>query len=347
VRSGSIHLGPTNAWSPRNTLERRSGGETPFPAAPPELRCYYSTTMRTARFLLLSYAVGACGPVRGSEDGAAHMTDSGHATMSSSSSAATGDGFDTSNTVATQPSATDGGDGMSDTENGVSFLADTDASPLKCDLWSQDCPEGDKCSPWSNDGTGVWNDVWCTPVHPDPDSAGASCTAEENGTTGHDSCGVGAICWEVDTTTSEGECVDLCKGTPLAPSCDHSDEKCAILNDGVLPLCLTRCDPVADDCGSGRTCRPTAPAGDVPGGFVCLPVQADGIIDACDGCPAEHACVSSRTIGTCERACCARYCDLEATPNDTCEDLPGDNSCVPFFAEPPEGLAHVGLCAPS
>ena len=30
---------------------------------------------------------------------------------------------------------------------------------FECDLFAQDCPAGEKCMPWANDGTEVWNAI--------------------------------------------------------------------------------------------------------------------------------------------------------------------------------------------
>ena len=53
--------------------------------------------------------------------------------------------------------------------------------PFDCDIWAQDCPEGEKCSAWANDGGGAWNATRCVPVDDDPDQVGEACNVEGSG----------------------------------------------------------------------------------------------------------------------------------------------------------------------
>ncbi len=39
-------------------------------------------------------------------------------------------------------------------------------------IWAQDCPEGEKCMPWANDGGGSWNATRCSPLDPNPSAVG-------------------------------------------------------------------------------------------------------------------------------------------------------------------------------
>jgi hypothetical protein len=219
----------------------------------------------------------------------------------------------------------------------------------ECDLWAQDCYEHDKCAPWANDGTDAWNAVKCVPLDPDPDPIGAPCVVEGYVASGVDSCGLSAMCWNVDPETLEGHCVGFCLGNESDPSCEDPQDTCLIANWGRLILCLPQCDPLADDCDEGFACRPKAPSGVEPSGFVCLPTEAGGqVVDGCEalgGCPIGHACVGSNVIETCGAGCCAPYCNLNDPFPEPCSD---DHVCLPLFeGDAPPGYAHVGVCGPS
>ncbi len=58
----------------------------------------------------------------------------------------------------------------------------------ECDVWTQDCPEGQKCMPWANDGNTTWNATKCSPVDPNPGQPGDSCISEDFGYSGVDDC---------------------------------------------------------------------------------------------------------------------------------------------------------------
>ena len=69
--------------------------------------------------------------------------------------------------------------GWDDSTGGSScgFVCDSsDTAGDTCDLWEQDCPEGEKCNPWANDGGASWNALRCVPIDPNPDGVGEPCT---------------------------------------------------------------------------------------------------------------------------------------------------------------------------
>ncbi|MEX1364969.1 MAG: hypothetical protein AB1Z98_17710, partial [Nannocystaceae bacterium] len=65
--------------------------------------------------------------------------------------------------------------GQSDTEDSAEETADEEESsggcsfigcndvppPPQCSLFAQDCPDGEKCMPWANDGGDAWNATIC------------------------------------------------------------------------------------------------------------------------------------------------------------------------------------------
>ena len=126
-----------------------------------------------------------------------------------------------------------------------------------CDLWEQCCPEGEKCMPWSDDGSGIWNSTRCTPIDFPPDPPGSDCMVEGNGTSGIDTCELGAMCFDVDPETNVGVCRALCQGDESNPVCD-AGFVCGPLSTGDLTvyLCLPTCDPLLQDCDAGNACYP-------------------------------------------------------------------------------------------
>ncbi|MEZ4450321.1 MAG: hypothetical protein R3B09_12660 [Nannocystaceae bacterium] len=211
-----------------------------------------------------------------------------------------------------------------------------------CDLWLQDCPEGEKCTAWANDGGNSWNDVKCVPAG--EDKPGEPCTAVGSGLSGLDSCELGAMCWDVDPVTLTGTCVGLCDGSRESPTCAEPNTACSLANDGVLILCLPTCDPLAQDCPEDKTCA------NVNGDFHCVPLAEEpgGYGQPCESiatCAPGLACLNAVEVPGCEgTACCSPYCKV-SDPN-LCPGVP-EQSCVPYYepGEAPEGYEELGVCA--
>ena len=79
-----------------------------------------------------------------------------------------------------------------------------------CDVWDDDCPRGEKCTFWANDGGALPNSTRCVPLDANPAGPGEPCRAES---LGFDDCDVGSMCWNVDRT-GHGECIPFCTGSP-------------------------------------------------------------------------------------------------------------------------------------
>lgn len=173
-------------------------------------------------------------------------------------------------TVTTSPPETTEDFGSSDsgsTVTGSNFLPDpacTDGPcSSSCDVWEQDCAEGDACKPWANDGGMAWNDTRCAELDPDPAQLGDACTVEGSSTSGIDSCDIGLMCWDVDGETLEGTCIGLCEGTQRDSSCADPGTTCVVFNEGALPICLLSCDIEGGiGCPPDMECYP-ASKGDV------------------------------------------------------------------------------------
>ena len=130
-------------------------------------------------------------------------------------------------------SADDGG-----ADSGIGFIEmpDGGGASFECDLFAQDCPEGDKCMPWANDGGDQWNATRCSPVEDDAGVIGDECTADGSGVSGLDDCELGAMCWEVDDMNM-GTCVEMCVGSSGDPLCPPGTW-CYLGSDGSLAVCL-------------------------------------------------------------------------------------------------------------
>ena len=287
----------------------------------------------------------------GSTEGATSTTDGG----TTEGTTSTTDGGTTEGST-TDGGTTDGGTTEGSTTDGGTTTEGTDSSgfivepdmgiPGECDLWAQDCPEGEKCMPFGEGGTGTWNATGCFPVDDNPGQPGDSCTVEGSGTSGVDSCDIGVMCWDVDPETNTGVCTAMCTNTPENPICTDADTTCVIANSGLIILCLPVCDPILQDCPDGQGCYP------INDSFVCAPdVSGDqgAVGDPCEfinTCDLGNACISADAYGSgCVGvpSCCGQLCDVDDPP--VCAEL--DQECVPWYEEgtAPMGLDHVGVCS--
>ncbi len=253
-------------------------------------------------------------------------------------------GSSTGTSASTGDTGTSTGD-TGDGEPGCAFLCPDDdpTGPFECSLWEQDCPPGQKCAPWANDGGSAWNATRCSPVDPNPDADGEPCTVEGNGVSGIDSCEVGAMCWDVDPDTNVGTCVPHCTGSEDAPVCADPARSCSISAKGPIALCWLMCDPLDPQaCGADQGCYR------LDNGFVCGPDasgKGGGPFESCEfinACDPGTVCTVAEDVGLCGEAfqCCTPFCDL-AAPN-----CPADTSCVPAFEDgsAPPGFESVGIC---
>jgi hypothetical protein len=235
-------------------------------------------------------------------------------------------------------SSTDGGT----LETGSSST--TEAGGIEaCEPFAQECPDGLKCMPYADDGGGIWNANGCFPVVDEPDELGAPCEVTGLPTSGIDTCDLGLVCWGADDN-GNGTCVAQCEGSAVAPECG-GDTACQISNGGVLTLCVSGCDPLAQNCGDGQGCYPTGPE------FSCAPVGDPGVQgEACafiNTCAPGLACIGGDVVAGCaDPGCCSAFCDI-SNPADPCADLGGGMACVAWFADgmAPMGLEDVGICA--
>lgn len=290
--------------------------------------------MKHARILFISLAC-ACGPSVAVSDEAGSTTTADPDTTATLTSATTSPGTTTPGTsVGTTPEPTtfdpDTSSDESDDCGDDSCCGFIGCQPdvgafFDCDVWAQDCPRGQKCMPWGNDGGNAWNASRCSPIAPSPGQIGDACTAEVPGLSGIDTCDVGLVCLYLAPESGTGTCIANCSGSVDAPYCEDPDALCEIAFGGVIISCLHACDPLLQDCPEGGACYP----GDL--GFVCGdtldPVIAVG--DPCNyewDCAAGSFCAAADLLPLCNGdACCTAYCDTTMP-----ESCPPEQTCAPI-----------------
>ncbi len=238
--------------------------------------------------------------------------------------------------------------GSSDS-TGVIFIEIPDGGPPPgCDVWAQDCPSGEKCMPWANDGGNVWNALKCVEIVDDPGVPGDTCEVMGSGVSGNDTCDLGGMCWGVDPETNEGVCVQMCLGEQQAPLCDEPEHSCVIVNEGVLTICLPQCDPLLQTCAANEGCYP------VNGEFICAPdasgPQLGTYGDPCEAinmCDAGLFCAAAAGVPNCQGSlgCCSDFCDLDsANPDADCNGA--GQQCLPWYEDGEGGPSteFIGAC---
>jgi hypothetical protein len=247
------------------------------------------------------------------------------------------DSSDTGMTSETTATDTDDETTNTTTPSGSFYAPPDDFTPsLGCDPWVQDCPEGEKCVPYSSTG-GNWDANKCVPVT-GSGSPGDACTY--GGTVeATDDCDGTSICWDVMLVDDQpiGTCTPFCTGLPDAPSCGP-DTTCLIGYEGSVNVCINLCDPLAQDCGAGLGCYWEGEA------FVCVATPGElELGDACEfinDCPPGGFCAAAAQLPACAGdGCCTAYCSIVGA------DCPAGTECVPFFEEPVAGFEDLGICA--
>jgi len=205
-----------------------------------------------------------------------------------------------------------------------------------CDVWEQDCDEGEKCQAWYDT---EYNPPVCLPVSGDG-AAGEPCEVSPDGI---DDCGADSQCWNVDPMTKVGTCIPRCDGTAEMPECPEG-ATCSSYFDGTINVCVLDCDPLegVEACAEDEVCSP------MNGDFHCFPAGgAMGLGEDCEflnSCAPGLVCVPADLVIGCEESkvgnCCSPACDL--TDPNGCDALPG-NECKPWDEEQPESA--LGICA--
>jgi hypothetical protein len=309
--------------------------------------------------LTLAFALGtaACGPVvdPGQTDGSNPSSTGDETTIPpgttapppSTTGVTTGDPDTDAPTTTTIEGTSTNDDGDSSCAFYAGCPPDIDKNPFECDVFAQDCPEGEKCMPWANDGGPSWNATRCSPVAENPGQPDEPCTVEGSGTSGIDSCDVGVMCWHVDPRTNEGTCVAMCIGNAGDPQCAAPEEACVSGAEGLIALCYDTCHPLDPMCPAGSACQP-APVGQPV--LVCVPTSGKDVPhgEPCDfvtSCAEGLTCLDSSLFPACAGvSCCAEFCDL--TAGVPCPDADQGVECVPWYedGEAPSGHENLGVC---
>lgn len=224
-----------------------------------------------------------------------------------------------------------------ETETLFGFPSDL-SPPPECDPFNQDCPEGEKCVPYSSTGEN-WDANQCALVSGEG-QAGDPCIYWGTAT-GADDCDESHLCWNAqdDGEQLAGTCMPPCSGAFDDPVCPPGSS-CLIANDGSISVCVPSCDPLDQDCGAGEACMWSGTD------FVCMVPSEDATLDEACGfandCSAGQLCVREQALPDCEAfGCCAELCSLDE-PQCASPGL----ECVPFFPEgvgPPQFYPE-GLC---
>lgn len=244
---------------------------------------------------------------------------------------------DTSSSSGFQADGSTGPDaptGFDDT--GCGFLScPTRPPPAECDVWNDDCAEGEKCTYWGVGNT--YDGTRCVPIDANAVSQGEPCTDEGQG---FDNCEAGTMC--ISTFSyPEPTCVPVCTGSPRAPECDDPHLICYAWG-GPLSICLPACTPLNDtDCYAGDACYLTDNSLDCAMDESGDAGQAFDPCESYNACDPGLACVPAETVGLCEsgESCCTPFCVLS---DPTC---PEGTECVPMFGdEHPNEWQDVGVC---
>ncbi|MCB9701483.1 MAG: hypothetical protein H6711_06310 [Myxococcales bacterium] len=287
---------------------------------------------------LLVGCSGGEGDGSGSASASASASEGSTSEETGASTSAGGSTTTAGSATTTDASASAGSTGSS---SGDATTTGDPGTDNECDPSKQDCPEGEKCTPYVKEGMGCCvNATHCVPDEGDK-QFGDLCT-RMNGT---DDCDVGLFC-HTKTSGGEGEgvCIVLCD--PEDPN--TCEGVCYAWNDGALPLCDVECDPLIQDCVAPKHgCYPILSEGK----FVCIVngygdgLGKDG--DACEvvqGCEPGLVCESGTVQEGCDSdSCCTPVCDLTGDPNQ-CQEA--TEECVSPWAEgeAPVGYENVGFC---
>jgi hypothetical protein len=221
------------------------------------------------------------------------------------------------------------------------FLPPDDFLP-SCDPWLQDCPEGEKCVPYSSSGGQSWDANKCVPILGDQ-APGEPCTYS-GVVEATDDCDASGACINAIETEGEliGTCWPFCTGTPDVPGCPEGSS-CKLSGSGTLTFCVPLCNPLVQDCPPGLACywvgfefNCVFTTQDIPAGEPC------GFIN---DCAPGLICIDVASLPNCAgAACCTEFCSL-SLGGPQCDLVPG-TSCVSLFEEGAElpGYEDVGVC---
>ncbi|MFY0533697.1 hypothetical protein [Nannocystis pusilla] len=218
-------------------------------------------------------------------------------------------------------------------------------APPACDVIEQDCPIGQKCTPYASDMGPEWDSTKCVDVVDDAGIPGQPCTVTGSPTSGIDTCDATSMCWNVDPDTLKGECFPFCVDVRGQNGCKKIDPQCVIVDDA-LPLCFEQCQPEYNPCGAGEVCVPQLQQWYLQ--FVCVPDQSGAggqEFSPCtkfNTCDPGFICMEPQQGAECDQdaeGCCLSLCD---TAGPMCNGV--NQECTAWFEFPPPGFEDVGVC---
>lgn len=207
-------------------------------------------------------------------------------------------------------------------------------NPLECSITDQDCPEGEKCGPWANDGGALWTATRCVPLDSGAAGPGEPCEVEGAFVSGIDTCDIGLVCSPSGPDsfrTNEGVCGAFCDADPCA-----AGTLCTVAGPLNLGICGTICDPLAEGaCPSESNCMPAGL------GFACNLAAAAVNAAPCTApgeCDVGHVCTdASQCDDELSETCCVQLCSLDAP------ECIGAQTCTDY-GSPLSAYSNVGFC---
>ncbi len=304
--------------------------------------------MRAA--LAIVAALVGCGSNVAADEGGTTGDAESSSTSGDDTSASSVDPSDATTTTAPDPTT----GGPVDTSTTAIDTGDAESTgPIgpecgTCNVWFQDCFKGQKCMPSSCEVAPIWIDLGCRDVVENPVGVGEPCNTVDSPYSGFDDCDQQALCWNVDAETLVGQCAQICEGSKGESTCDEVDETCFVGLDGIVPVCVPRCDPLASTCPDDQECVHNVD-NDAEPGFACTIdelVAAHEYGDDCtDGllCETGLVCRGAMHVPGCAGGRCCTILGDSTTP-PACPDA--SQSCVPLYADgdAPAGLENLCFC---
>ncbi len=293
--------------------------------------------------LLGGYGDGTSSASTGRDAGSSGAATSSTSITPGTSTTTTGPATSSTSTTLPGTSSSSGDPGL-DPNIPPGFLIPPDApGSRECNIWTENCPPGQKCMPYANDGGAAWNATMCVPLADDPRGVGEPCTVIPVSDPELDECETHAMCWDSASDTNQGTCIAMCVGSEASHVCPEPGTQCSFGGEGIPILCIPTCDPLLDDCPDPQRCYSNF------GGFFCGGWD-EPAMDLGATCSSSLECdpgVDCREApGYCDEQsapCCVAWCD-QTTP-----DCPDGLECTPL-EDPtsiPVGFDHLGLCLPS
>ena len=161
--------------------------------------------------------------------------------------------------------------------------------------------------------------------------------------TATDDCDAEHLCWDVENVDGVdiGVCTALCGGSANNPTCSPNTS-CVLLGAASVPLCLSTCDPLLQDCAEGEGCYWDLNDST----FACFPTAENiPLNEPCgftNDCAPGMMCITAEVLPDCAgAACCGSFCDLA----DPACPAPG-TKCSAFFEMnmAPPGYQNIGVC---